>query len=169
MSEKEPVTWWRARDAKEIAEALIPEFHEHLQEEAIRYVFRSKHTESKGRIRLACVRVIGGLNAYLAQAHQLEPVSGMCPPAPVAHPFYLMEIAWDTWTKLTGSQRIALVDHELKHIGPTGLVGHDVEEFADIIKRHGAWKPDLAEFVEASKQTPLFEQPRPAGDQPVLH
>ncbi|HSY50381.1 MAG TPA: putative metallopeptidase [Thermoanaerobaculia bacterium] len=157
MSDKEPLTWWRAREAREIAEGLISEFHEHLQEALIRYVFRSKHTEAKGRIRLASVRLVGGLNAYLAQADSLESIAGERPPAPEAPSFYLMEIAHDTWMKLTGSQRIALVDHELSHISPAGLVGHDVEEFSAVIQRHGAWKPDLTAFLEASKQQPLFE------------
>lgn len=30
-----------------------------------------------------------------------------------------------------------------------GIRGHDVEEFREVVERHGAWKPDLAEFAEA--------------------
>jgi hypothetical protein len=157
MSDKEPVTWWRATEARDIADGLISEFHEHLLQETILYVYRSKHTESKGRQRWASVRLIGGLTAYLAQAHELDQLPGVRPPAPEAQSFYLMEIAWDIWLKLKSSQRIALIDHELSHISPAGLVGHDIEEFAAVVSRHGAWKPDLSDFLEASHQVPLFE------------
>ncbi len=122
------------------------------------YLFRSKHTERNGRVKLASVRKVGGLAAYLAFRTELEGISGDRPPAPVADTFFLMEIAWDTWQALSGPQRIALVDHELTHIGQDGeIVGHDVEEFAEIIGRHGAWKPDLTAFLEASRQQPLFQ------------
>jgi predicted metallopeptidase len=158
---KEPITYWRAQEVKAIAESLIPEFHKHLDEDApdIIYVFRSKHAEAHGRVRLACVRKISGLNAYLAFRDQLESIDeGERPPAPVAHAFFVMEVAWDTWEKLSGPQRIALVDHELSHIGRDGdTVGHDVEEFSAVLRRHGAWKPDLREFLSASEQQPLFE------------
>jgi Putative phage metallopeptidase len=139
---KEPITYWRATVVKDIAAGLIGEFHEHLEEATILYIFRSKHTESHGRV---------------AFRTELESITGERPPAPVAESFYLMEVAWDTWTALTGPQRIALVDHELEHIGPTGLQGHDVEEFGVILARHGAWKPDLKAFLAAGDQQPLFE------------
>jgi len=161
---KEPTTYWRAREVREIADELIPDFHEHLFEMNVRYIFESKHSVSKGRVRLAHMRKVSGLNAYLAQAHELEEMGGGRPPAPVAPSFFLMVVAHDTWMQLTGSQRIALVDHELKHIGADGeLVGHDIEEFADVVARHGIWKPDLAEFIAASKQQPLFEPTPPAA------
>jgi len=155
---KEPLTWWRALEARDIAEGLIPEFHEHLAEATILYVFRSRHAESKGRIQLACVRKVTGLTAYLAQRVELDGMAGPRPPAPVAPPFFLMEIAWDTWVQLSGSQRVALVDHELSHIAQDGaLTGHDVEEFAEVLARHGAWKSDLLRFLEAAKRKPIFE------------
>ena len=34
-SGKEPVTWWRSIEARDIAEGLMPEFHEHLLEESL--------------------------------------------------------------------------------------------------------------------------------------
>ena len=162
---KEPITYWRAREVADIAEGLIREFHEHVGEMTVRYIFRSKHSRVSGRVRLASVRKVGGLTAYLAQAHELESDPGPRPPAPVAESFFLMEVAHDTWLNLTGSQRIALVDHELSHIGADGeLVGHDIEEFSTVVARHGAWKPDLTAFIEATKQQPLFEPDRPRGD-----
>jgi hypothetical protein len=166
---KEPITYWRSKDLRAIAESLIPEFHKHLDEMQILYVFRSKHTESNGKIKLACARKVGGLNAYLAFRDALDSIDAEeRPPAPVAHAFFVIEVAWDTWERLTGPQRIALVDHELSHIGVDGdMVAHDVEEFAAVLRRHGAWKPDLRDFLSASEQQPLFEgAAMPRGGRP---
>ena len=40
--------------------------------------------------------------------------------------------------------------------------GHDVEEFEEIVARHGVWKRDLERFAEAiakRKKSPLFSGP----------
>lgn len=169
---KDPVTYWRANEVRDVADTLIEEHHEHIEEMEVRYIFESKHTMHKGRVRMAHVRKIGGLNAYLARSHELESMSGARPPAPVAESFFLMVVAYDVWKELTGPQRIALVDHELCHIGQDGeLTGHDIEEFAPVLARHGAWKPDLKQFMDAGKQTPLFEGAdlRPAEQPDVTH
>jgi hypothetical protein len=166
---KTPITYWKAQEVRDIAEGLIPEFHEHLQEKTILYVFRSQASEKKFRVVLGSARQVSGLNAYLAFREVLEvqdisncirsPVlkGDARPPAPPVPTFYVIDIAYDTWLKLTGSQRIALVDHELSHIGADGMVGHDIEEFSSVVARHGEWKPDLKEFARALRETPLFE------------
>ena len=165
---KQPVTYWKATDVRDIAEALIPDWHEHLAEVTIMYVFRSQATEKNGRVVLGSTRKVSGLNAYLAMRemlesedlrNRLEPAfnGDPRPAAPPVPSFYVIEIAHDTWAKLDGPQRIALVDHELSHLGADGLVSHDVEEFRDVIARHGLWKPDLKDFASAMNQVPLFE------------
>jgi hypothetical protein len=162
---KEPITWWRANEVRDIAEGLMPEFHEHLADLRILYLFRSKHSEKKGRSTLGTCRKIGGLTAYLAFRTELEAITAERPPAPVADSFFVVEIAHDTWVHLSPSQRIALVDHELSHIGADAeMVGHDVEEFAAVIQRHGAWKTDLSAFLEASNQQHLFNDPQRVND-----
>jgi Putative phage metallopeptidase len=71
---------------------------------------------------------------------------------------FVVEIAFDAWEVLTERQRVALVDHELCHLVIEGtetgeivrrIKGHDVEEFQVVAERHGAWKPDLADFAKA--------------------
>jgi hypothetical protein len=164
---KEPVTYWRAQEVRDIAEELIPQFHEHIVEQEVRYLFQSKHSKSGTKARWEYVKKVGGLNAYLGRAHELESMSGTRPPAPVAHPFFLLVVAFDIWGQLTGPQRIALIDHELKHIGPDGETNdHDIEEFDDVVARHGRWRPNLASFLTASEQTPLFSgaDPRRASE-----
>jgi hypothetical protein len=149
---KKPLTFWKADEVKAIAESLIEEFHEHIADLTVLYVFRSEHAEEAGKVVLGKAKKVTGLNAYLAWRHLAEEESGSA----VAS-FYVVEIAHDTWCALTGPQRIALVDHELSHIGPDGIVSHDIEEFRGVIERHGLWRPALEEFIEASKQVPLFD------------
>jgi hypothetical protein len=72
------------------------------------------------------------------------------------------------WGHLSAAQREALMDHELTHAAPaiddeTGdqkedergrklwrIRKHDIEEFTSIVRRHGLYKDDLAEFVKAA-------------------
>lgn len=156
---KEPTRWIEAPEVKDIADRLIPRYHSHLMSWAteIRYVFRNEAQVSKGKTVWGKAHKITALPCYLAtnapgDANAFDDV-----PAPPADMFVL-EIAADIWTHLTERQREALVDHELTHftiemddnVGLVrGLKAHDVEEFRSIAERHGAWKPDLAEFAEA--------------------
>lgn len=85
----------------------------------------------------------------------------------------LNKLAWDAFSK---EQKCALLDHELCHIMPSEDKNgehqqddrgrklfrtrrHDIEEFSEIVKRHGLYKKDLERFAEviAKKQAqPLF-------------
>lgn len=82
----------------------------------------------------------------------------------------------DVWPDLTDAQREAILDHELCHAavvyGDDGrpkrdergrvcyrVRKHDVEEFYEVVKRHGTFKRDLEEFAKVlleRKATPLF-------------
>lgn len=78
----------------------------------------------------------------------------------------------DQWPFFTDSQKLALVDHELYHIRPVldgeeqkrddndnlkwTCVGHDLEEFAGVIRRHGLWREDIQDFASQVKQMELF-------------
>ena len=149
---KTPIEWWRAEEVEAIAQALIPDYHEHLAGEPILYLFRSKHAEKNGHVVLGKARRVSGLNAFLATRH--PDIDDQPRAAPV---LFIVEIAFDMWMRLRTSQRIALVDHELQHITPDGLRGHDVEEFLTIMRRHGAWETGLTEFLEASREPHVFE------------
>lgn len=76
------------------------------------------------------------------------------------------------------AKKLALLDHELCHAAPAldpdgepmrdtkgravwRVRGHDVEEFEEIVSRHGVWKRDLERFAEAiarRKKSPLFSE-----------
>ena len=88
---------------------------------------------------------------------------------------------------VTEEQKRALVDHELCHStvaldkdGEPKLDGrnrkvyrlrkHDIEEFSQVVERHGIYKRDLEHFAAALKRAPkqaeLFEEPKAAAPAP---
>ena len=84
---------------------------------------------------------------------------------------FIIEIDQAIWDVLTDAQLAALIDHELCHCGADGdgpyMRSHDVEEFTEIIERHGLWKGDVKKFfddlaksigVEINGPLPLFDQ-----------
>lgn len=104
-----------------------------------------------------------------------------------AHGFdFIIILNYEFWmhAETTKAQRLALLDHELCHAAvkmdeegvakmdthnrPVWRIRrHDVEEFREIVERHGIWKQDLQAFAEAirqAKQEPLLADPPP----PVL-
>lgn len=77
------------------------------------------------------------------------------------------------WKQLEPKQRAALVDHELHHATEATdkngdpilderdrkcyrLKKHDLEEFHAVVKRHGLYLSDVAEFVRQATEAPLF-------------
>lgn len=84
---------------------------------------------------------------------------------------FIITLSGDDWKVMPEKQRRALLDHELMHCraevdddGEThwSIAGHDIEEFTDILKRHGAWKDDLVQAVEVLQQMDLFGDPQDA-------
>jgi hypothetical protein len=82
---------------------------------------------------------------------------------------YIITVSGDVWGSLTDVQRLALIDHELCHCfkdedgagNPVWrTVGHDIEEFFAIIRRHGAWREEIKSALRAyeeSKQVTMFD------------
>lgn len=82
-------------------------------------------------------------------------------------PDFLIILSADWWAEASDIHREALVCHEALHCGHAkdaygslrfnnatgapiiGIMPHDVEEFAAIARRYGAWTPDLEAFAEA--------------------
>ena len=151
-------TYWRADEVEEIAQKLIPEHHDHLarHDVTIRCVFRDPPAKARGRLVLGKARKISGLNAHLVGLEQddelHEPVD-----------FFVIEVSHRAWEILTEAQRVALVDHELSHFDveiPDDaeedrkllVVGHDLEEFTAVVRRHGLWRPDVEAFAKVASQ-----------------
>jgi hypothetical protein len=92
---------------------------------------------------------------------------------------FIIVLNREYWDEFEDDKRLALMDHELSHAAATmdDLTGeqkederghpvwrsrkHDLEEFRDVVKRHGLYKDDLIKFAEAirnAKKAPLFEK-----------
>lgn len=156
-------TYWRASEVEEIASKLIAEHHNHLDRHdvEVRCVFRDPPAKARGKIVLGKASKISGLNAHLVGLARCDDLGDQPPD------FFCVQIAHQVWQALTGAQRVALVDHELSHLyvaipddpeqdRKLVLLGHDLEEFAAVVERHGLWRPDLRTFAKvASEQMAL--------------
>jgi predicted metallopeptidase len=144
----------RAPQIAEIASDLIEKVDDHkpLAGVPIFYVWRDTASKSKGRLVLAKARKVSGLNAFLSN------ITAGLPDVDANDSMFVVEVAADTWGRLTHDQQVALVDHELCHLQVDedgdgrpvlSLRGHDLEEFAAIVERHGLWASDVAAFGSA--------------------
>lgn len=125
-----------APEVRQIAEKLIEILKPELEGFEIRYVFASENPKKDGHEVAALARKVVGLNAYLA-GH--------------AEGFFLIETGRPAWDQLNADQRIALIHHELCHFGITddgnlAIIPHDIEEFNEIARIHGAWHDGLVTF-----------------------
>jgi len=130
-----------AQEAKSIGDDLIPKYHDHLRNVRIEYVFNDAVIKTKGKDVLGRAKKKSGLDAFLAADTTNDP-----------EPFFVIEISKPAWDLLDAKQKKALVDHELCHClwdVDKGIFmrTHDVEEFSEIIKRHGLWQPDVELFA----------------------
>lgn len=148
-------------EAALIAAELIPKHHEHLRLVRIEYVFADGVIKSKGKELLGRAKKKSGLDAFLAaNSDEDEP-----------QPFFVIEISKPAWDLLDKKQKLALVDHELCHClwdVDKGIYmrAHDVEEFSEIIKRHGLWEPGVELFATiAAKHVKQMDLPIPAKEQ----
>jgi hypothetical protein len=137
-----------ADEVEKIAKPIITAHHPHLLGCEIRYHFRSKAQVKAGRTTLGTMRVVKGEAAMMA-LNLTESVDAQ---------LFVMVIAEPEWEVMQPHIREALVDHELCHAGvetdSKGIrkyvsVGHDLEEFGSIIKRHGLWQEQHAKFIAA--------------------
>lgn len=124
----------------ELAERVIEQFHPHLKDARIAIIMRSEAPNTNGRITYGKCKKVS-------------------PESQVFMNFdFVIWLALDRWIMLSPKQKEALLDHELSHCQWDGLTakikGHDVEEFAHIIERHGFWWPQSDQF-EAAVQAAL--------------
>ena len=135
--------YWPAEEAKTLAQTvLIPTHHPRLAQAQIAYLFVESLTR-KGKELLAKIKKAGALERYLGEVD------------------YVLIVNYEAWQHLTDAQRRALIDHELCHCTVTsdksgkpryGLRGHDLEEFTEIVERHGLWQVDVEDFAAVVQQ-----------------
>lgn len=146
-----------AHEVKRIAEELIDKHHDHLDGVKIEYVFLSQPPKDKGKELLGRAKKKSGLDAYLyatAAESKNDPKD-----------FFVIEISQPGWDILDQKQKRALVDHELCHLwvneeGKLTMLPHDVEEFSQVIKRHGLYLADIEHFAAiAAKHVKQIDLP----------
>lgn len=133
----------------EIMDAIIASHHPHLKQAGIYLAWRKGWKASKdNHLILGTAQRASDLSRELAE-----------------HDFVICLNA-EAWATFDAERRRALVDHELCHctrdldkngVQKTDERGrlcwrmreHDIEEFTEIINRHGFYKKDLQAFAEA--------------------
>jgi hypothetical protein len=133
--------WEAAGEVRELANDIIAQHHPHLADANFVFLMRSPTAKSKDKLTLG--------TAKKASPEQKALYTGEVD--------FIMTLAGAEWKDMTNRQRRALLDHELCHCvgdSETGwaMRGHDVEEFAEIIERHGLWHGDLEKVGEKVRQ-----------------
>lgn len=149
-------TFTDALPVRDLARTVIQRWHPHLAASDIRYLFRQGGAwMTGGKTILGKVAKLGTQQQFLAEGADA-----------------VILIDEERWEKLDEAQRLALVDHECAHLvqatdkdecplfqdngRPVLRVrAHDVEEFVEVIQRHGLWDIDLVHAGKAIRQIPL--------------
>jgi hypothetical protein len=126
--------------ALDIMDELIAAYHIPLAAYNIALLFKPKAWKSKGKMGIGKAHICGAQEKLLSGVHATITVA----------------LAW--WDEFaTPEQQVALLDHELSHFTvdtsnedapELQIVGHDVEEFVAIWRRHGAWTAGLEKAEE---------------------
>lgn len=142
-----PKSFSDAVDVQSIASGLIPNHHPELATARIRYVFVDKASSKGGLSIPGKVRKLSGMLEWMLE-----------------HDF-IIEVAQDKWQELDHLQHTALVDHLLERCTSeedeqsgdiTWKVREpEVQEFASILGRYGAWHTGLHNFVSVAQATGL--------------
>ena len=111
--------------AKAIGDILIPEFHKHLVNAKVAYLFK-QHVGGRG------VTLFGKAALSSAKLKFLSQVD------------FVLEINHTIWADASLQMRAAMIDHELSHCGVDDngafcFLQHDIEEFFGVVQRWGQW------------------------------
>lgn len=126
-------------EVEQIAEKLVKLFKSELEAFEIRYIFCNENPKKDGRECIGLARKVVGLNAYLAGC---------------AEGFFVLETGKPAYDALDENGKLAYVLHELCHFGISdegniSLIPHDIQEFCEVVKVFGAYRPDLQVFYES--------------------
>jgi hypothetical protein len=144
-----PKIYGTAENVETIAKTLIPMYHPELASARMTWVFVDVGSKKNGKPVYGKVRKVSGILEYLLASD------------------FIFEIAMDSWNELTEHQRHALLDHLLERC--TGEESEkdgsmswkmrepDVQEFAAVLRRQGAWHEDLNTFASVAKQINIEE------------
>jgi hypothetical protein len=136
----------------DLAGEIIRKYHVDLLEARIGFLFRTEPSKSQGKRVYAKAEKVSEKHKLLLDLD------------------FLIWIDEERWGELGDEQRSALIDHELCHCRyyaseeKAAIVGHDVEEFTDIVERYGAWHGELLYFARSLNRGDSYREPRLAND-----
>lgn len=116
--------------------------HKRLQSAIITYGYYGDHATKDGRAVAGRTRKVNVEDKVLI-GHIDQ-----------AQTTFVVVVATDVWEAMDTTQRMAVLDHELSHIGFNAAlemtcVGHDLQEFRGVVERHGVdWDEGLRKFAE---------------------
>lgn len=152
-----------ANEVRKIAQPIIADHHRHLVNTRIEFLFSDTMPTRGGAEVWATTRKISGLASFLASEDEYpstwidkEDDSEGAPEYP--GPFFVMVVSSPIWPDLTVAQKKALVEHELCHMQVSeeteklSLQGHFIEEFPEVVKRHGLWRREAEVFHQTSAE-----------------
>ena len=144
-----PRTFEEAKTVESIAGGLIPNYHAELVTARIMYCFSSDCWTKNGREVWGKVQKFSGFNEWVVEKD------------------FVVMVALEKWDDLTEPQRTALVDHLLSSCtgeedDDTGeykwkVLDPEVQEFTDVLFRHGAWNESLRDFVRQAHKVEIEE------------
>jgi hypothetical protein len=163
----------KVTEAYRLMEELIDKHHTHLREAKIAIAWRfGWKPDADGRIVLGQCRKRSDLDRELgSKIDEGEALD------------FVILLNHEHWNQtLNEAQRRALMDHELTHAQVSNdtngepkmdengrrvwrIRRHDLEEFKDVVSRHGCYKGDIEDFVAAAVDglhRPLLKAHKPA-------
>ncbi len=149
--EKMPLLYGGFDSASEIVfNDLIPNYHPHLANAKFLFLCRNTAAKSSGQKVPGSVKKASPLERYAGSFLN----SG-------EEPDFIMIIALEVWNEYPPNKRKALLDHLLMRCvaeeNPvTGNVSYgtrppNVQEFPEIVTRHGSWNESVEEMIHACK------------------
>jgi len=142
-----PRIFSEAEVVESLAEGLIPNYHPHLANARMMYVFIDKASKKGGKELYGKAQKVSGVWEWAVDRD------------------FLITIPADKWGELQEAQKTALVDSLLERCGgeedeKSGemkwvIREPDVQEFSCILERHGAWHADLERFVVVAKEVDI--------------
>jgi hypothetical protein len=149
---KPPVEWVRHYVIEKDVEDLVEKIHTHLRAAKIVVLAKPKAGKRHGRVLITATKRASEATAALLKDE-------------IGDVHYVIEIGKDAWDTLSQDRKKLVLDRALCYCagqdpdkGVWKLRGPDVEDFTEIIKRHGLWTGELEIFAkEAAAQLELLE------------
>jgi len=160
-----PITYRIDADLEKLGKEIINKHRPMLGHLKIQYMFRSEASISDDKVIAGrCIKV----DDRNRTIHAYD---------------FIIEIAYDLWETATDEFKEALMDHELGHCGlrvnpddeqdilyddagrpKTYIKTHSIEEFEEVLERHGAYHKNLRQFLVAFAKSKSKKKTEPGAE-----